>query len=222
MTFEIMRPLFVCLLVFNVVVAIATELPAQAPTPESTARQRFNQVFVKVIVPVTSRTPKQEGPVVESWVAKQLKQLGETEYFSATDWVQVCDGLLEDDAIDNRVWDGRLKGKNPFCPVGGDIPERKNGRLLVSIAGWTPAGGEANITLSDEPGSRAVGPVRLFIGKEGKRVKIEEGLPYVAVIIAPPPQPPQAPQAGVTSPGDSEKAEQSGEPKPPITRILKS
>lgn len=60
--------------------------------------------------------------------------------------------------------------------------------------------------------------MRLLIGKEGKRVKIEEGLPYVAVIIAPP----QAPQAGVTLLGDSEKAEQSGEPEPPITRILKS
>ena len=59
------RPSFICLLVFNMVAAIAAELPAQAPTPESTARRRFNQVFVKVIVPVTSRTPKQDGPVIE-------------------------------------------------------------------------------------------------------------------------------------------------------------
>lgn len=182
-----MRPSFVCLLLFNMVAAIAGELPAQAPTPESTARQRFNQVFVKVIVPVTSRTPKQDGPAVESWVAEQLKELGEPEYFAVTNWVPVCDGLLEDDIVDNDVWDGRLDGKHPYCPVGGDIPERENGRLLVNVAGWTPVGGEANITLPDEPGSRAVGPVRLLVGKEGKRIKIEEGLPYVAVIIAPPP-----------------------------------
>ena len=192
------RPSFVCLLVFNMVAAIAAELPAQTPTPESTARQRFNQVFVKVIVPVTSRTPKQDGPVVESWVAERLKQLGESEYFAVTDWVPVCDALLEDDIVDNKVWDGRLNGKHPFCPVGGDIPQRENGRLLVRIAGWTPAGGEANITLTDEPGSRAVGPVRLLVGKEGKRIKIEEGLPHVAVIIAPPPQ------EGVTSHSDDE------------------
>jgi len=192
------RPSFVCLLVFNMVAAIAAELPAQAPTPESTARRRFNQVFVKVIVPVTSRTPKQDGPVVESWVAERLKQLGESEYFAVTDWVPVCDALLEDDIVDNKVWDGRLNGKHPFCPVGGDIPQRENGRLLVRIAGWTPAGGEANITLTDEPGSRAVGPVRLLVGKEGKRIKIEEGLPHVAVIIAPPPQ------EGVTSHSDDE------------------
>ena len=182
------RPGFVGLLIVNLVAAIAAELPAQGPPPESTARQRFNQVFVKVIVPVTLRTPKQDGPVVESWVAEQLKQLGESEYFAATDWVPVCDGLLADDIVDNDVWDGRLNGNHGYCPVGGDIPERENGRLLVSVAGWTPAGGEANITLSDEPGSRAVGPVRLLVGKEGKRIKIEEGLPYVAVIIAPPPQ----------------------------------
>ena len=192
------RPSFVCLLVFNMVAAIATELPAQAPTPESTTRRQFNQVFVKVIVPVTSRTPKQDGPAVESWVAEQLKQLGESEYFAVTDWVPVCDGLLEDDIVDNRVWDGNLDGKACYCPVGGDIPERENGRLLVSVAGWTPGGGGANIMLLDEPGNRAVGPVRMLVGNEGKRIKIEEGLPYVAVIIAPPPQ------EGVTSRGDAE------------------
>lgn len=190
-----MRSSFVCLLVINMVAAIATELPAQAPTPESSARERFNQVFVKVIVPVTPHTPKQGGPVVESWVAEQLKQLGESEYFAVTDWVPVCDGLLADDIVDNRV---RLIGKLPYCPVGGDIPERENGRLLVSVGGFTPGGGDANIRLPDEPGSRAVGPVRLLVGKEdGKRIKIEEGLPYVAVIVGPPPQ------ESVTSRGDA-------------------
>ena len=192
------HPSFVCLLIVNMVAAIAAELPAQGPTPESTTRQQFNEVFVKVIVPVTSRTPKQDGPVVESWVAEQLKKLGETDCFAVTDWVPVCDALLADEIVDNDVWDGRLEGKHPYCPVGGDIPERAHGRLLVSVAGWTPVGGEANITLLDEPGRRAVGPVRLLVRKEGKRIKIEEGLPYVAVIIAPPPQ------DGVTSHGDVE------------------
>jgi hypothetical protein len=179
---------FVGLLIFNLVAAIAAELPAQDPTPQSIARRRFNQVFVKVIVPVTSRTPRQDGPGVESWVAEQLKQLGESEYFAVTDWVPVCDGLLADDAVDNRVWDGILDGNSHYCPVGGDIPERKDGRLLVSVGGWTPGGGQANVTLPDEPGSRAVAPVRLLVGKEGQRIEIEEGLPYVAVLIAPPPR----------------------------------
>ena len=189
---------FALLLVLYTLTTFAAELPAQNPTPASIARQRFNQVFVKVIMPVTTRTPKQDGPVVESWVAEQLKKLGEPEYFAVTDWVPVCDGLLADDIVDNDVWDGGRIGKTLFCPVGGDIPERENGRVLVSVAGFTPGGGGANITLPDEPGSRAVGPVRLLVGKEGKRIKIEEGLPYVAVIIAPPPR------EGVTSHSDDE------------------
>ena len=103
---------FALLLVLFTLTTFAAELPAQNPTPASIARQRFNQVFVKVIMPVTARTPKQDGPVVESWVAEQLKELGESEYFAVTDWVPVCDGLLEDDEVDNRVWSGSLVGKN--------------------------------------------------------------------------------------------------------------
>lgn len=193
------RPSFVCLLVFNIVAAITAELPAQAPAPESTTRQQFNQVFVKVIVPVTSRTPKQDGPVVESWVAKQLKHLRVSEYFAVTDWVPVCDGLLTDDVVDNRVWDGGRFNKILYCPVGGDIPQRKDGRLLVNVGGWLPGGGcEANIALPDEPGSRAVGPVQILVGKERKPMKTEDPLPYVAVIITPPPL------AVVTSQSDDE------------------
>ena len=175
----------ICLLIITMVATVAADLPAQAPSPESIARQRFNQVFVKVILPVSSHTPKQDGPFIESWVAEQLKQLNVPEYFAVTNWVPVCDGLLADDDIDNDIWGGGRIGKVLYCPVGGDIPERKNGRLLVSIYGWTPGGVTANITLLDEPGSRAVEPVQLLVG--GKPVKTEERLPYVAVMIAPPP-----------------------------------
>ena len=176
------RPSFVCLLVFNMVAAIAAELPAQAPTPESIARRRFNQVFVKVIMPVTSRTPKQDGPVVESWVAEQLKQLGESEYFAVTDWVSVCDGLLADDIVDNDVWRGGKLGDVLYCPVGADIPERAEGRIKVLLVGWSPGGARATASLTDEPGSRAIAAV--------EQLKTEQGMPYVAVFIGPPPQKP--------------------------------
>lgn len=182
------RHRFVCLVVLSMLAVGAADLPAQSPEPA--ALRQLNQVFVKVIVPVTARSPKQGGPVVESWVSEQIQQLGETEYFAVTGWVPVCDALLEHDAVDNRVWDGGLSGRNVFCPAGGDIPERENGRVLVSVAGWLPFYGcEARVSLLDEPGSRAVGPVQIFSGDgvERKPVLTKHQLPYVAVIIAPPP-----------------------------------
>ena len=181
---------FVLLLVLYTLTTFASELLAQNPTPATIARQRFNQVFVKVIMPVTARTPKQDGPVVESWVAEQLKELGESEYFAVTDWVPVCDGLLADDEVDNRIWSGDLVGKNSgcFCPVGGDLPQRKDGRVLVLVGGWDPGGAhETKVSLVDEPGTRAVEPVLPYSAR-GKRKAIpgEKPLAYVAVLIGPP------------------------------------
>ena len=170
-----------------------TQLPAQDATRESIARRQFNQVFVKVIMPVTARTSKQDGPVVESpvvesWVAEQLKQLGESEYFAVTNWVPICDGLLEDDEIDNRVWCGSL-GNASFCPVGGDLPERKDGRVLVSVAGWSPGAVEARVTLADEPGTRTVEPALSHSPSGEKRqVQGEKPMAYVAILIGPPPR----------------------------------
>jgi hypothetical protein len=180
---------FTLLLVLYTLTTFPSELPAQNPTPASIARQRFNQVFVKVLMPVTARTPKQDGPVVESWVAEQLKQLGESEYFAVTNWVPICDGLLEEDIVDNRVWGGSL-GKASFCPVGGDIPERNNGRVLVSVGGWSPnAGYEARVTLADEPGTRTVEPV-LYHSPSGEKRQVqgEKPMAFVAVLIGPPPR----------------------------------
>ena len=178
---------FALLLVLHTLTAFDAELPAQDPTPASIARRQFNQVFVKVIMPVTARTPKQDGPVIEAWVAEQLKQSGESEYFAVTNWVPVCDGLLEDDEVDNRVWGGSL-GKAPFCPVGGDLPERKDGRVLVSVVGWSPAPVEARVSLADEPGTRAVGPALGYSpsGEKGQ-VQGEKPMAYVAILIGPPP-----------------------------------
>ncbi|TWU51418.1 hypothetical protein [Rubripirellula reticaptiva] len=166
---------------------IVAAQPAQDATSESIARRQFNQVFVKVIMPVTARTPKQDGPVVESWVAEHLKQLGESEYFAVTNWVPICDGLLEDDEVDNRVWGGSL-GNASFCPVGADIPERKDGRVLVSVAGWAPvAGYEVRVTMADETGNRTVEPV-LYHSPSGekKQVRGEKPMAFVAVLIGPP------------------------------------
>lgn len=184
-----MRSLSYALLVtLYTLTPLVTQLPAQDATPESIARRQFNQVFVKVIMPVTARTPKQDGPVVEVWVAEQLKQLGECEYFAVTNWVPICDGLLSDDEVDNRVWAGGL-GTASFCPVGGDLPERKDGRVLVSVVGWSPAPVEARLSLADEAGTRAVEPALGYSPSGVKRqVQGEKPMAYVAILIGPPPR----------------------------------
>ncbi len=190
---------FALLLVLHTLTPFAAELPAKDPTPESIARRQFNQVFVKVIMPVTARTPKQDGPVVEAWVAEQLKRLGESEYFAVTNWVPVCDGLLSDDEVDNDVWSGRL-GKASFCPVGGDLPERKDGRVLVSVVGWSPGAVEARATLADEPGTRTVEPALYHTPSGEKRqVQGEKPLAYVAILIGPPPAGKAEPGVGADS-----------------------
>jgi hypothetical protein len=183
---------FVPLLVLCTVTTFGAEPPVPNPTRASIVRQQFNQVLVKVIMPVTARTPKQEGPAAEWWVAEQLKELGESEHFAVTDWVPVCDGLLADDEVDNCVWSGRLDGKNSgvFCPVCGDLPERKDGRVLVVVGGWDPGGGhEAKGTLVDEPGTRVVLPVLPHSARgKGNAIPGEKPLAYVAVLIGPPPR----------------------------------
>jgi hypothetical protein len=89
--------------------------------------------------------------------------------------------------VDNDVWDGSL-GTASFCPVGGDIPERNNGRVLVSVVGWSPGAVEARVTLADEPGTRAVEPALSHSPSGEKRpVQGEKPTAYVAILIAPPP-----------------------------------
>ena len=78
---------FVELLLLSMLATVAVEASAQDPQSEPTTRQQFNQVFVKLIVPNTSRNPKQNDPVVEAWIAGELKKLGEKEYFAVTDSV---------------------------------------------------------------------------------------------------------------------------------------
>lgn len=184
---------FTLLLLLHTLSAFAAEGPSHEPTPESIARRQYNQVFVKVIMPVTKHTPKQEGPVVEAWIAEQLEQLAESDYFAVTNWVPVCDGLLSDDEVDNRVWSGQLVGKKSgnFCPVEGDLPEREDDRVLVLVGGWDPGGGhEAKVMLADEPGTRAVAPVLPYSARgTGKAIPGEKPLAYVAVLIGPPARP---------------------------------
>jgi len=154
----------------------------QEPTPKKGALPKSNQVYVKIILPGDLATRDTDRPVVESWIAEQLKKRGQSKFTAATGWVPL--DVKGEEAT--TVWRGRLDGKTWGCPVGGQIVERADGRMKVLLDGWAPvAGWGVTISLKDEPGSREIAAVEKF--------KTEQGLPYVAVLIGPPPDNPAAP-----------------------------
>jgi hypothetical protein len=154
---------------------------AQKPPPKKDALPKSNQVYVKIILPIDPAKRDKDLPVVESWIAEQLKKGGQSKFTAATAWVPLVEKRFES----TEVWDGRLDKKTWGCPVGGDIVERANGRIKVRLSGWGPGGDEVTVSLTDEPGSREIAAV--------EEAKTEQGLPYVAVLIGPPPEKTVAP-----------------------------
>ena len=147
---------------------------AQKPPPKKGALPKSNQVYVKIILPIDPAKRDKDRPVVESWIAEQLKKRGQTKFTAATGWVP----LDSSPRSATSVWDAKLDGQRWGCPVGGQIVERADGRIKVLLHGWDIGGSRVTISLKDEPGSREIAAV-----EETKR---EEGLPYVAVLIGPP------------------------------------
>ena len=158
-------------------------MKAQEPTPKKAAQPQSNPVYVKIIMPTDPADRDQDRPVVESWIAEDLKKLGQARFTAVTGWVPLDLAPLEA----TRVWDGVL-GDIPYCPVEADIPERATGRIKVLLKGWHPGGAYVTVLLTDEPGSRAIAAVEDF--------KTEQGMPYVAVLIGLPPEDPAAPTDG--------------------------
>jgi hypothetical protein len=176
-----MTRLFLSLIaVVSALAVVPYAVKAQKATPNKGELTILNQVYVKIILPTDPATREKGGPVVESWIAQQLKKRGQSNFTAATAWVPLVVKIFE--ATD--VWDGRLDEKTWGCPVGG-VVERADGRIKVLLSGWSPGGARVTVSLTDEPGSREIAAV------EG--VKTEEGLPYVAVLIGPPPEKPAAP-----------------------------
>ena len=149
---------------------------AQEPTPKKGALPKSNQVYVKIILPADPATRDKDRPVVESWIAEQLKKRGQSKFTAATAWVPLADKGEKS----TPVWSGALDGKSCGCPVAGQIAERADGRIKVRLEGWRPVYTEVTVSLTDEPGSREIAAV--------ERRKTEQGLPYVAVLIGPPPE----------------------------------
>ena len=151
---------------------------AQTP-PKKRALPKSNQVYVKIILPTDPATRDKDGPIVESWIAEQLKKRGQSKFTAATAWVPIAfKGEKFEDPT--GVWDGTLDGKGWGCPTTGWIVERADGRIKLLLWGWGPGGNKVTVSLKDEPGSREIAAV--------EELKDDSGLPYLAVLIGPPPE----------------------------------
>jgi hypothetical protein len=59
----------------------------QKSTPKKDALPKSNQVYVKIILPIDPATRGKDQPVVESWIAEQIKKRGQSKFTAATAWV---------------------------------------------------------------------------------------------------------------------------------------
>lgn len=168
-------------LIVSTLTLVPYAVKAQEPTPKEAAQPQSNQVYVKIIMPTDSADRDKDRPVVESWIAEELKKLGQAKFTAVTGWVPLDLSPLEA----THVWDGGKLGNILYCPVGADIPDRAKGRIKVLLIGWHPGGADVTVSLKDEPGSRVTAAV--------EKLKTEQGMPYVAVFIGPPPEKPSAP-----------------------------
>ena len=156
---------------------------AQKATPKKDALPKSNQVYVKIILAhrpgePTTRTDQPSSPGSRS----SSRNAGRP---NSPPRPRGCLLLIRGEA---QVWDGAVDGKQCGCPTAGRIVERADGRIKVLVDGWGPGYTKVTVSLKDEPGSREIAAV--------ERIKMEEGLPYVAVLIGPPPEKPAAPADG--------------------------
>ena len=139
-------------------------------------QREYNQVYVKVIMPTGSVDQDKDRPVVESWIAEDLKKLGQSKFTAVTEWVPLDLSPLES----TEVWSAGLD-KRTYCSVDADIERAKGPIIKVNLSGWVPFPNSVTVPLKDEPGSRVIAAV--------KDLKLEQGTtPYVAVFIGPPSQ----------------------------------
>lgn len=172
-------------LIFSTLILVPCATQAKEPTPKKTAQPKSNQVYVKIIMPTDPMDHDKDRPVVESWIAEDLKKLGQARFTAVTGWVPLELDPFTGTLVRDSVWNGGELVDIWCCPVGADIPERAEGRIKILLSGWGPGGAHVTVSLTDEPGTRAIAAVEQF--------KMKQGMPYVAVLIGPPPEKPAAP-----------------------------
>ena len=107
--------------VVSALAVVPYAVEAQKPTPKKGALPKSNQVYVKIILPTDPATRDKDRPVVESWVAEQLKKRGQTKFTAATAWVPLA-VKGEKFELPTTVWDGRLvlqrRNISSLCWIG--------------------------------------------------------------------------------------------------------
>ena len=141
---------------------------------------RSSSIYVKIILPVAGPAKeapvKEAQPVVESWIAKELRKRGETKLRAVTRWIR----LAEDGEKITHVWNATVDGKGWGCPVAGRVAKRTaDGKVQVSLVGWSPVGADIKgDTLPAEIGSRQIAIV------DAGRID-QTPSAYFAILVAP-------------------------------------
>lgn len=134
-------------------------------------------IYAKIVLPVKA-TAEGTHPVVESWIAKKLRQRGHTELRAVTDWIR----LAEKEEEITRVWNATVDGRRWGCPVTGRVVERtSDGKVKVELSGWSPVVAKIKgQQLTAETGSRRIAVVDTGAADDS-------GKAYVALFVGPPP-----------------------------------
>jgi hypothetical protein len=84
------RLLLASITVVSALALVPYAVKAQKWTPTKGALPKSNQVYVKIILPTDPATRDKDRPVVESWIAEQLKKRGQSKFTAATEWVPLA------------------------------------------------------------------------------------------------------------------------------------
>lgn len=165
------------LFIFVAVALSVIPCAATAQEPSShTAQAALNRVYVKIIMPTDAANRGKDRPIVESWIGEDLKKRGQAKFTAVTGWVNLDLSPLES----TELWDGKLGDKQRYCQAGAEVLDRAEGRIKLHVNGWGPGAVDLMVSVTDEPGSRAMVAV--------DELKTPDGMPYVVVLIGPPPE----------------------------------
>lgn len=156
------------------VVTAHLSLANDHPSSQKSSIQK-SSIYVKVILPMES-PDEGSDPIVESWIANELRERGRAYFRAVTRWVR-----LDEEAKGNTpVWDAIVDGTRWGCPVVGKVIDgAEDGEVMVGLFGWSPGAPEIEgQNLAAEIGGRKIAVV-----DTGQRD--DSGLAYVAILVVP-------------------------------------